>query len=150
MDRTQRTPEPSGRSAPPLAQSFTNTALSDTLTSTGSFSIDANIRALRTNTEDILPALAEAVHDEIDELFGVEGTADSPVRLNIPPDATTDGGSPGSLAGAARAIAECLNEVAFETPFPSTAPQKITRFTNYDDTGFEFSFHFPIDCPIHP
>ena len=150
MDRTQRTPEPSGRSAPPLAQSFTNTALSDTLTSTGSFSIDANIRALGTNTEDILPALAEAVHDEIDELFGVEGTADSPVRLNIPPDATTDGGSPGSLAGAARAIAECLNEVAFETPFPSTAPQKITRFTNYDDTlidkGYDSEGELPYIC----
>ncbi len=84
MDRTQRTPDPSGPSTSPPAQSFTNTALSTQVTSVAPFSLDATIRALGTETEDILPALAEAVHVEIDELLGIEDTADSPKRLNIP------------------------------------------------------------------
>ena len=125
MDWTQKTSEPISPSASPPDQSITNTALSDTVTSVVPFSLDATIRALGTETEDILPALAEAVHNEIDEILGFECTTDGPVCLNIPPDTTTDGGSAGSLAVAAKATAECLKEAASDTPFPSTAPQKI-------------------------
>ncbi len=71
MDWTQRTPDPSGPSASPPAQLFTNTALSAHVTSISPFSLDATIRALGTETEDILPALSEAVHAKIDELLGI-------------------------------------------------------------------------------
>ncbi len=96
------------------------------MTSVAPFSLDATIRALRTNTEDILPTLDGVEYNKIDEIIGFEGTADGPVRLNIPPRTTTDGGSTGLLIGAAKATAEYLKEVASETPFPSTAPPKIT------------------------
>ena len=73
--------------------------------------------SLGTDTEHILPALAEVVHDELGAILGPEGTDDSPERLNIRPDATTDRGFDASLPAAARATAECLDQAASDTNF---------------------------------
>ena len=80
-------------------------------------SVDGSSNSVGTDTEHILSALAEAVHDELDVFLGPEGTDDSPERLNIRPDATTDGGFDAPLPAAARATAECLDQAASDTNF---------------------------------
>ena len=117
MDRTQRTPDPSGPSASPPAQTIANIVVSTHVAVACPDSVGGSSNSLGTDTEHILSALAEAVHDELDEILGPEGTADSPDRPNIPPDATTDGGFDASLPAAARATAECLDQAASDTNF---------------------------------
>ncbi len=55
-----------------------------------------------------------------------------------------------SLAAAASATAKSLEEEASKTPFPNTAPQKITQFINYDNAlinkGYDSKGELPYIC----
>ena len=83
LGRTQRTPEPSGPSALPLAQTIAHIVVSDTVVVACPDSFCGSSNSLGTDREDILPALAKAEHDKLNEILGPEGTDDSPERLNI-------------------------------------------------------------------
>ena len=117
MDRTHISPAPSGPSASPLAQTIAHIVVSAPAAVACPDSVGGSSNSLGTDADHILPALAEAVHDELDVFLGPEGTDDSPERLNIRPDATTDGGFDASLPAAARATAECLDQAASDTNF---------------------------------
>ena len=117
LGRTHISPEPSGPSASPPAPTIAHIVVSAPVAVACPDSVGGPRNSLGTDTEHILPALAEAVHDELDVFLGPEGTDDSPDRPNIRPDATTDGGFDAPLPAAARATAECLDQAASDTNF---------------------------------